>query len=133
MTTRTLQVHLFGNLGGDPETKTLPGRTITREVYDALIDDAVEKEYTTPDREILVASLAVNYKTGDGTLKTRWHRLVDHQHLLQLRRKGDRIRVDGYFRDRQYNDRNTGELKTIRELIVTAVELQKMKVREQAA
>ena len=133
MTTRTPQVHLFGNLGGDPETKTLPGRTFNREVYDAILDDAVEKEYTTRDRELLVASLAVNYRTEDGTIRTRWIRLVDHQNLLQLRRKGDRLRVDGFFRDRQYNDRNTGELKTIRELIVTAAELQRLKTREQAA
>jgi single-stranded DNA-binding protein len=133
MTTRTPQIHLFGNLGGDPETKTLPGRTFNRDVYDAILDDVVEKEYTTPDREILVASLAVNYKTGDGTPQTRWIRLVDHQHLLRLRRKGDRIRVDGFFRDRQYIDRKTGELKTIRELIVTAAELQILKVRDQAA
>ena len=133
MTTRTPQIHLFGNLGGDPETKTLPGRTFNREVCDAILDDAVEKEYTTPDREILVASLAVNYKTGDGSIQTRWIRLVDHQHLLRLRRKGDRIRVDGFFRDRQYIDRTTGEPKTIRELIVTAAELQTLKVRDQAA
>jgi hypothetical protein len=100
MTTRTPQVHLFGNLGGDPETKTLSGRTFNREVYDAILDDAVEKEYTTPDRELLVASLAVNYKTQDGTFQTRWIRLVDHQHLLRLHRKGDKIRVDGFFRNR---------------------------------
>ena len=67
MTTRTPQIHLFGNLGGDPETKTLPGRTFNRDVYDAILDDAIEKEYTTPDREILVASLAVNYRAEDGT------------------------------------------------------------------
>jgi single-stranded DNA-binding protein len=133
MTTRTPQVHLFGNLGGDPETKTLPGRSFHREVYDAILDETVEKEYTTSDRELLVASLAVNYKTQDGTFQTRWIRLVDHQHLLRLRRKGDKIRVDGFFRNRQYNDRNTGEVKTIREFIVTAAKLQNLKTREQAA
>jgi hypothetical protein len=34
MTTRTPQIHLFGNLGGDPATKTLPGRTFNRDAMD---------------------------------------------------------------------------------------------------
>jgi single-stranded DNA-binding protein len=44
-----------------------------------------------------------------------------HNHLADCR-KGDRLKVTGYFRDRSY--RKDGEEKSIRELILTATEIQ---------
>ena len=128
---RTPHVTLYGNLGADPETRTLTGRTITRDVYDAIIDETLTREYTTQDRELRTASLAVNAKDEHGEDLTRWIRLVDFNEHLTTYRKGDRIKVRGYFKERQYS--KDGETKTIREFVVTAAELQTLKVREQAA
>ena len=128
---RTPHVTLFGNLGADPETRTLSGRTVTREFYDPILDDAVVREFTTQAREIRTASLAVNAKDENGDpLPTRWIRLVDFENHLTTYRKGDRIRVRVYFKTRQYTQ--DGETKTIREFVVTAAELQAMKVRQEA-
>jgi single-stranded DNA-binding protein len=128
---RTPHVTLYGNLGADPETRTLPGRTITRDVYDAIIDETLTREYITQDRELRTASLAVNAKDEHGEDLTRWIRLVDFNDHLTTYRKGDRIKVRGYFKTRQYTKDN--EVKTIREFVVTAAELQTMKIRQQAA
>jgi len=127
---RTPQIHLYGNLGADPETKTLPERTVTREVYDPIVDDAVERDFTTPERQFRTASLAVNAKDGESEI-TRWHRLVDFEEHLATYRKGDRLKVRGFFRTRTYT--KDGEQKSIRELVVTAACLEKMKVRSEAA
>ena len=119
---RTPQITLFGNLGADPETRTLKGRTVSRESYDIVSDQVVVREHTTPERPIRIGSLAVNGKDENGQEIARWQRLVDfHDHLADCR-KGDRLKVTGYFRDRSY--RKDGEEKSIRELILTAAEIQ---------
>ena len=130
-TQRTPQINLYGNLGGDPQTRTLEARTATKEFYDPMIDDVVVRDVTTPERHLRTASLAVTGKDEDGNELTRWHRLVDFQDHLSTYRKGDRIKVHGYFRTRQYQ--KDGETKSIRELIVTAAELIRLKVRQEAA
>jgi len=128
---RTPQVTLVGNLGGDPEIKTITGRTSTRDSYDPISDEVVVKETTAPDRQIRTASLAVSAADSDGTEITRWHRLVDFQDHLATYIKGDCIKVRGYFRDRQYL--KDGERKTIREFIVTSSKAIFLKPREEAA
>jgi single-stranded DNA-binding protein len=67
-------------------------------------------------------SLAVNGRDGDGREITRWHRLVDFDEHLAGCHKGDRLKVTGFFRERTYL--KDGEQKSIRELIVTASEIQ---------
>jgi single-stranded DNA-binding protein len=124
---RTPQITLFGNLGGDPETRTLKGRTVTREAYDIVTDEVIVREHTTDDRQIRIASLAVNGKDDNGDEISRWHRLVDFADHLDHCLKGDRLKVTGYFRDRPYV--KDGEEKTIRELIVTAAAIQPKRVR----
>jgi single-stranded DNA-binding protein len=119
---RTPRITVYGNLGADPETRTLKGRTVTKEFYDFIKDEAVTEVHTTPERQIRTASLAVNGRDEDGDEITRWHRLVDFEEHLAACRKGDRLKVIGYFRDRSY--RKDGEEKTIRELIVASAEIQ---------
>ena len=128
---RTPQIALFGNLGADPETRTLKGRTVTREAYDIVSDEVLVQEHTTPERQIRIASLAVNGKDESGEEITRWQRLVDFEDHLANCVKGDRIKVTGYFRDRTYV--KDGEEKSIRELIVTSVEIQPKKPKAEAA
>jgi hypothetical protein len=66
--------------------------------------------------------LAVNGRDEDGKEIVRWHRLVDFEEHLAGCHKGNRLKVTGYFRNRTY--RKDGEEKTLRELIVTAAEIQ---------
>jgi single-stranded DNA-binding protein len=131
-TQQTLNVKLYGNLGGDPELRSTREQVITRSVYDALIDDAVEREFRKPGREFHTFSLAVNAKDAQGQpLPTRWIRCIDWNGLTATYRKGDRLAVTGFFKVRRYE--KDGETKQIRELVVTGARLEKMKVREQAA
>jgi single-stranded DNA-binding protein len=131
-TQKTLTVKLFGNLGGDPELHSTREQVITRSVYDAMIDDAVERDFHKPGRELRTFSLAVNAKDREGNpLPTRWIRCVDWNGLAATYRKGDRVAVTGFFKVRTYQ--KDGETKEIRELVVTEARLEKMKIREQAA
>ena len=43
MTSQTA-ITLYGNVGGDPETRTIPGKQVTKQFYDPIIDDMVERE-----------------------------------------------------------------------------------------
>jgi single-stranded DNA-binding protein len=128
---RTPQITLFGNLGADPETHTLNGRTVSQEAYDIVTDQVVVREHTTAERQIRTVSLAVNGKAPDGEEIVRWHRLVDFADYLTDCRKGDRLKVTGYFRDRTYL--KNGEERSIRELVLTAAEIQPKKDKAKAA
>jgi len=119
---RTPRITVYGNLGADPETRTLKGRTVPKEYYDFAKDEVVTEVHTTKERQIRTASLAVNGRDEHGEEITRWHRLVDFEEHLAACHKGDRLKVTGYFRDRSY--RKDGEEKTIRELIVASAEVQ---------
>jgi single-stranded DNA-binding protein len=129
--TQTLTVKLFGNLGSDPKLLSTNERVYTRPVYDAMIDDAVEREFRKPGRELRTFSLAVNSKDEAGNPVTRWHHCVDWQGLTATYRKGDRVSLTGFFKTRTYE--KDGETKTVREFVITNAKLERMKVREQAA
>jgi single-stranded DNA-binding protein len=129
-TQNTVQVTLTGNLGGDPETKTLTGQTVSRSTFDPSLDVVVTEVFTKSDREIRVASLAINYH-AEGRDQTRWIRLVDFQDHLAPYGKGDCLSVLGYFRTRQYL--KDGETKEIREFVVTFSRAIFLKDREDAA
>jgi single-stranded DNA-binding protein len=131
MSQRSLQIRLYGNLGADPVLHTFSSRTVTREFYDEIIDDAVDREITQPTKRFRTVSLAVNGRDQQGLQITHWHRLVDTRDHLALFRKGDRIQVHGYFHDREYV--KDGETHTIRELIVTFAKPERLKVRFEAA
>ncbi|HEX3555896.1 MAG TPA: hypothetical protein VIA62_21985, partial [Thermoanaerobaculia bacterium] len=108
--------------GADPKTHTLKGRTVSQERYDVATDEVVVHEKTTDERQIHTVGLAVNGRDENGLEITRWHRLVDFGKHLTGCHKGDRLKVTGFFRDRTYL--KDGEEKSIRELIVTASEIQ---------
>ena len=131
-TQKTLTVKLYGNLGGNPELRSTREQVITRSVYDAVIDDAVERDFHKPGRELRTFSLAVNAKDRAGNpLPTRWIRCIDWNGLTTTYRKGDRVAITGFFKVRSYE--KDGEVREIRELVVTEARLEKMKVRQEAA
>jgi single-stranded DNA-binding protein len=130
-TKKTLTVKLYGNLGRDPEVRSTREQVYTRPVYDSLIDDAIEREFHKPGRDFRTFTLAVNAKDAQGQPITRWHRCIDWQGLTATYRKGDRVALTGFFKVRKYE--KDGEIKEMRELVVTEAKLERMKVREQAA
>lgn len=65
MTSQTT-ITLYGNVGADPETRTLPGRQFTKEVYDPIIDDLVKRDFASPEREVRTFSIAVSKKDAEG-------------------------------------------------------------------
>ena len=57
-------VTLFGNLGADPRLHQIPARTETRNVYDPIIDDVVERNFDREAQEFRTFSLAVRRPAG---------------------------------------------------------------------
>mgnify|MGYP001199733540 FL=1 len=126
MTSKTT-ITLYGNVGGDPETRTIPGRQFTKQFYDPIIDDMVERELSTPEREVRTFSIAVSKKDAEGNDVTRWIRCDDwHQHS-RLVGKGDRVRVTGHFRERTYQ--KDSETKTVRNFVVEDLKIERHKIR----
>ena len=121
-TERTPEVYLFGNLGGDPETKTLRPRSGAREAAEPGGDDTISAAH-----ENRTANIAVNAEDALGHRVTHWHRLVDFAGHLAAYRKGDRLKVRGSFRTRTYTQ--NGQRKSIREFLVTEVSVLKLRFR----
>jgi hypothetical protein len=74
-----------------------PGQEVAKEVYDPVIVDVVEREYTTPEREVRTCSIAVNDKQG-GEVLSRWIPCDDWPGRSELVGTGDRVRLKGYSR-----------------------------------
>lgn len=134
--TRQNLITLYGNVGADPETRSFPGKQVTANHYDPIIDDVVTREYTTQDRELRTFAIAVTKKVKKGKKVeriTRWIQCNDWEGLTtsMLVRKGDRVGVRGYFRERSYE--KDGERKTAKNFIVQDLTVERRKLRQQAA
>jgi single-stranded DNA-binding protein len=114
--THAPQITLYGNLGGDPQPRTIPAKTVERAVYDVVSDDVVEREIATPEREVRTFSIAVTGRNADGETVTRWIHCDDWNGHSKDVKKGDRVRVKGFFRERRY-DRD-GETVTARIFVI---------------
>ena len=121
---------LYGNLGADPKSHSLPARSGIATVYDPIIDDIVEREFDQPELNFLTFSVAVG---GYGDLPTRWINCVDWEGCAFRMRKGDRVKLEGYFEERTYTDKKTGEAKAARQFVVLSASLAKLKTRQQIA
>jgi len=89
---------------------------------------------SVPASSALRFSVAVNYKDGEEE-RVRWINVFDPEELASknLVRKGDRVKITGYFRTRQGIDKKTGEPREYRNLILQALHVEKRKVREATA
>ena len=121
-------VDLYGNLGGDPIARTIPAKTVTKNVFDNILEEVVEKTFERPERHFLTFSLATG---GYGDQPTRWHNCVDWEGEAFRCRQGDRIRATGYFQNRTYTDKK-GQTKTGRQFVVLAVKIEKLKAAQAA-
>jgi len=134
--TRQTMITLYGNVGADPETRNFPGKEITADHYDPIIDEIVTRDYTTQDRELKSFSIAVTGKVKKGKKVkeiTRWIRCDDWNGLTtsMVVRKGDRVKVRGYFRERSYE--KDGERKTAKNFIVQDLSIERRRKAPQQA
>lgn len=131
--TNNPSVTIYGNVGNDPEPLSFEACTDVVTVYDPIIDDMVEKQISISAGSATRFSVAVNYKDGEVD-RTRWINVFDPEELAtkNLVRKGDRVKITGYFRKRQGTDKQTGEAKEFRNFILQGLHVEKRKTREVA-
>jgi single-stranded DNA-binding protein len=122
-------VDLYGNLGGNPESHSVPARTGTFSAYDPILDGVVEREVNLPERNFLTFSFATG---GYEDVPLRWHYCVDWEGVTFRLRKGDHVKLVGHFEMRTYLDKKTGEHKTVRQFVVAGYQPIKLKVRAEA-
>ena len=103
--------------------RLIPGQQVRKEVYDAIIDDVVEREFTTLDRQVRNFWIAVSAKEG-GEAVTRCRRYDDGKGLSKLVGTGDRVRVKGYFKFRRYE--KDGVTKTARTFVVEDLKVERL-------
>lgn len=86
------KTQLIGNLGADPEMRSMPDGTATASVTIATTD-------TWKDRE-----------TGEKKEKTEWHRVVFYRGLAEVvgeyLKKGSLVYVEGKLRTRKWADKD---------------------------
>ena len=128
MKTQT-NITLYGNLGGDPELKTISGKDYTKNVYDAIIDEVVERQFTGRTRSCARSRSPSPRRTRPAARSPAGFAAPTGRDS-KLLRKGDRVALKGYFREHSYE--KDGEPKTARDFQVLEVSVQKRKVREQA-
>jgi single-stranded DNA-binding protein len=121
-------ITLFGNLGGDPESHHIPEQEQTRYVYDPVTDQVVEKTATREEREFHTFSIAVSTKEME---EPRWIRCVDWTNASEEFRKGDRVKLTGYFQIRSYH--KDGEAKRIRQFVVQSASIERAKLPDDQA
>ncbi|MEE9326426.1 MAG: single-stranded DNA-binding protein [Cocleimonas sp.] len=86
------KVILVGNLGQDPEMKSMPSGSAVANISIATTDTWKDKS------------------TGEKREKTEWHRVVFFNRLAevvgQYLRKGSQVYVEGYIRTQKWQDQN---------------------------
>ena len=126
-----IMITLYGNVGADPETHTIPSQQVTKPVYDPILDIVVEREVTRPERQVRTFSIAVSARQAyDTEVVTRWIHCDDWKGLSKDVGKGDRLWVKGYFRFRTY--KKNGETKIARTLVVEDLNIERSKVGSSA-
>ena len=103
------KVILMGNLGKAPETRTLESGIVmcrfpmaTSEIYK-------------------------NRKSGEKTSHTEWHNVVLWRKLAELAEKylnkGDKILIEGRIRSRSWEDKESGQMRFITEILADQMQM----------
>ena len=121
-------VTLFGNLGGNPDVRTIPAQDITRHVYNAVLDQVVEKTFSQEAREFRTFSVAVSTKEME---EPRWIHCVDWKNASRLFQKGDRVRLTGFFQVRTYE--KDDETKRVRQFVIQTATLERARMPQEVA
>jgi len=123
-------ITVIGRMGGDPEAKRFEAQPVTKLVYDPVIDGEKEVTFNSDEVNFLTFSVACG---GYNDVPLRWINCVDWDGLAFRARKGDKVVLLGYWENRPYVDKNTGEDKVWRQFVVKGFQIRSMKVRDRAA
>ena len=103
------KVILIGNLGKAPEIRTLEtGVVVCR------FPLATSEKYK-------------NRKTGEKTSHTEWHNIVLWRRLAEVAEKylnkGDKILIEGRIRSRSWEDKESGQMRFITEILADQMQM----------
>ena len=103
------KVILMGNLGKAPETRTLESGVVM-----CRFPIATSETYK-------------NRKSGEKTSHTEWHNVVLWRGLAEVAEKylnkGDKILIEGRIRSRSWEDKESGQMRFITEIIADQMQM----------
>ena len=109
MTASMNKVILMGNLGKAPETRTLESGIVM-----CRFPIATSETYK-------------NRKSGEKTSHTEWHNVVLWRGLAEVAEKylnkGDKILIEGRIRSRSWEDKESGQMRFITEILADQMQM----------
>ena len=103
------KVILMGNLGKDPETRTLES-------------GAVMCRFSIATTETFKSS-----KTGERTSHTEWHNITLWRGLAEIAdkylHKGDKVMIEGKIRTRNWEDKESGQTRYSTEILADQMQM----------
>ena len=109
MTASMNKVILMGNLGKSPETRTLESGVVM-----CRFPIATSETYK-------------NRKSGEKTSHTEWHNVVLWRRLAEVAEKylnkGDKILIEGRIRSRSWEDKESGQMRFITEILADQMQM----------
>lgn len=109
MTASMNKVILMGNLGKSPETRTLESGVVM-----CRFPIATSETYK-------------NRKSGEKTSHTEWHNIVLWRGLAEVAEKylnkGDKILIEGRIRSRSWEDKESGQMRFITEILADQMQM----------
>lgn len=103
------KVIIVGNLGNDPETRSMgSGSSVT-------------------NLSIATSESWKDKNTGEQTERTEWHRIVFFNRLAEIAsqylKKGSKVYIEGALRTRKWQDKNTGEDRYSTEIVASNMQM----------
>ena len=109
MTASMNKVILMGNLGKNPETRTLESGVVM-----CRFPIATSETYK-------------NRKSGEKTSHTEWHNVVLWRGLAEVAEKylnkGDKILIEGRIRSRSWENKESGQMRFITEILADQMQM----------
>lgn len=109
MTVSLNKVILMGNLGKEPETRTLESGVVMCRF------------------PIATSEIYKNRKSGEKTSHTEWHNVVLWRGLAEVAEKylnkGDKILIEGRIRSRSWEDKESGQMRFITEILADQMQM----------
>ena len=103
------KVILMGNLGKAPETRTLESGIVMCRF------------------PIATSEIYKNRKSGEKTSHTEWHNVVLWRGLAEVAEKylnkGDKILIEGRIRSRSWEDKESGQMRFITEILADQMQM----------
>jgi len=109
MTASLNRVILLGNLGKNPETRTLDSGVVMCRF------------------PIATSETFKNRKSGEKMSHTEWHNIVLWRSLAEVAekylKKGDKILIEGRIRSRSWEDKESGQMRFITEILADQMQM----------